>query len=263
MTLENFYFAPLVVFTLVLGRVSGLVMTAPLLVSAEIPLQVRGFFTVAVAVLLTPAQLGASLEYPTDLVSFVVMLITELALGMILGAGVMILLAGVQITGQLISQLSGMALADVFNPGFDSEVPLVAHLMYLLTLAVFLLVDGHRYLIDALLGTFASIPLGAARLPPTLSETITTLLTESFSLGIRAAAPAMVALLLATVLLGLISRTIPQINVMVVGFGVNSLLTLIVLAISLGSMVLVFQNSFEPAIDAIVETLKQAAAVSA
>jgi flagellar biosynthesis protein FliR len=260
--LESLYTPALIVFTLVLARVSGLVMTAPLLMSAEIPLQIRGFLTVAIAALLTPSQLGASAPYPADLIGYAVLIGTELILGMILGSGVMILLAGVQITGQLISQLSGMALADVFNPGFDSEVPLVAHLMYLTTLAVFLLIEGHRYLIAALLGTFATIPLGGARLPPTIGETIATLLSESFSLGMRAAAPAMVALLLATLLLGLISRTIPQINVMVVGFGVNSMIALGIIALALGSMVFVFQDAFEPAIDSIKDSLQQAAATT-
>jgi flagellar biosynthetic protein FliR len=254
----DWYFAPLIVFTLVLSRISGLVMTAPLLMSAEIPLQVRGLLTVAIAALLTPTQLSAPVEYPRDLAAYGVLIGCELWLGMFLGAGLMIILAGVQIAGQLISQLSGMSLADVFNPGFDSEVPLVAHLLYLTTLAVFLLIDGHRYLMGALLNTFATIPLGGGRMPATLSETIATLLTESFSLGIRAAAPAMAALLLATVLLGLISRTIPQINVLVVGFGVNSLITLGMLAISLSSMVYVFQDSFTPAIDQIIETLHAA-----
>jgi flagellar biosynthetic protein FliR len=262
MPLESLYFGPFITFTLVLARVSGLVMTAPFLMSAEIPLQVRGFLTVAIAVLLTPTQLGAAVNYPSDLVGHLILIGTELLLGMILGAGVMILLAGVQITGQLISQLSGMSLADVFNPGFDSEVPLVAHLMYLTTLAVFLLIDGHRYLMSGLLGTFQTITLGGGRLPGTMSETLTKLLSESFTLGIRAAAPALVALVLATVLLGLISRTIPQINVMVVGFGVNSLITLGMIAISLGSMVFVFQEAFEPAIDTVLETLNQAAATA-
>jgi flagellar biosynthetic protein FliR len=78
----------------------------------------------------------------------------------------------------------------------------------------------------------------------------------------RAAAPAMVALLLSTVLLGLISRTIPQINVLVVGFGVNSLITLGIVAISMGSMVFVFQEAFHPAIDAMVETLEQPASAA-
>jgi flagellar biosynthetic protein FliR len=134
--------------------------------------------------------------------------------------------------------------------------------MYLTTLAVFLLIDGHRYLIGALVGTFRAIPLGGARVPDSLSDTVATLLTESFSLGLRAAAPAMVALLLSTVLLGLISRTIPQINVLVVGFGINSMVTLGIVALALGSMVFVFQESFQPSIDAPTESLTQSAATA-
>jgi flagellar biosynthetic protein FliR len=258
MPLEALYIGPLITFTLVLARVSGLMMTAPFLMSAEIPLQVRALVTVTMALLLTPAQLGAPLAQPNDLIGYLVLIASELLLGMILGAGVMIILAGVQLTGQLISQLSGMSLADVFNPGFDSEVPLIAHLMYLTTLSAFLLIGGHRHLIDALLGTFQSIPLGGARLPVNLGDNIAALLAESFTLGIRAAAPAMVALLLATVLLGLVSRTIPQINVLVVGFGINSLITLGMVAISLGSMIFVFRDAFQPAIDGIVLTLESA-----
>jgi flagellar biosynthesis protein FliR len=241
---------------LVLARVSGLVMTAPLLVSAEIPLQVRAFLTFTVALLLTPGQLGASFNYPQNLVAMALLISAELALGMILGFGVMIILVGVQITGQIISQLSGMSLADVFNPGFDSEIPLLSHLMYLVTLSAFLLIGGHRQLIGALVHTFQTVPLGNANLPPGLVDVLATLLGESYALGIRAAAPVMVALLLATILLGLISRTIPQINVLVVGFGINSFITLGLTAVSMGVMVLIFQDAFEPAIDALVELIE-------
>jgi flagellar biosynthetic protein FliR len=60
------------------------------------------------------------------------------------------------------------------------------------------------------------------------------------------------------VLLGLVSRTIPQINVLVVGFGINSLITLGMVAISLGSMIFVFRDAFQPAIDGIVLMLESA-----
>ena len=219
MHMETWLFGPLIVFALVSARVSGLVMTAPLLMSAEVPLQVRAFLTITMALLLTPGSARRAACVPARLVGLAVLIASELMLGMILGLGVMIVLSGVQITGQIISQLSGMSLADVFNPGFDSEVPLLSHLMYLVTMSAFLLIGGHRLLIGALVHTFETVPLGNARLPPGLADMLATLLGESFSLGIRAAAPVMVALLLATVLLGLISRTIPQINVLVVGFG--------------------------------------------
>jgi flagellar biosynthetic protein FliR len=257
MLIESWLVGPLIVFLLVLARVTGLVMTAPLLMSGEIPLQVRAFLTVTVALLLTPGQLGSPLVYPQDLVALALLFVGELALGMILGLGVMIVLAGVQIAGQIISQLSGMSLADVFNPGFDSEVPLLSHLMYLVTLSAFLLIGGHRQLIGALVHTFHTVPLGKARLPSGLDDMLATLLSESFALGIRAAAPVMVALLLATILLGLISRTIPQINVLVVGFGINSFITLGLTAVSMGVMVLIFQDAFEPAIEQLVELIER------
>ena len=67
-------------------------------------------------------------------------------------------------------------------------------------------------------------------------------MTQSFRLGIRAAAPLMAALLLATLLLGLIGRTLPQINILLVGFGVNSMLTLAMLMLTIGAVVWTFQE---------------------
>ena len=81
-------------------------------------------------------------------------------------------------------------------------------------------------MIEALLDTFAWAPPGHAALGDTFVEVLTNIVTQSFALGIRAAAPLLIALLLSTLVLGLISRTLPQINVIAVGFGLNSLLTL-------------------------------------
>jgi len=253
---ELWYFTPLLTFTLVLSRVSGLVMTAPLLASSDVPLQVRGFFTVAVAVLLTPMLLGTLHQFPTTIVDLGILVFHELVLGMIFGVGIAILLAGVQITGQILSQLSGMSLADVFNPGFDEQIPLLSHLLYLVTVAIFTILDGHRRLIDALLQSFNSVPIGTARYPSGIAETLVNILAESFSLGMRAAAPAMVALLLATLLLGLIGKTLPQLNVMVVGFSVNSLITLGLLSIGIGGMVYLFRDALDPALILLNETIQ-------
>ncbi len=78
---------------------------------------------------------------------------------------------------------------------------------------------------------------------------MTAILTQSFALGIRAAAPAMTALLLATLVLGLISRTLPQINIIAVGFGVNTLVALGTVMLSLGAMAWAFQEQIEPTLD--------------
>jgi flagellar biosynthetic protein FliR len=80
-------------------------------------------------------------------------------------------------------------------------------------------------------------------------------MAQSFSLGIRAAAPATIALLLATLVLGLISRTVPQLNVLILGFGLNSLLIFGSLALTLGGITWAFQEQIEPALEVLLDAL--------
>jgi flagellar biosynthesis protein FliR len=247
-----------VIFTFVLARMSGLVMTAPMFGSSEVPTRIRALLAFTLALVITPVQWSANVELPTSLAAFIVSMGGELLIGMILGLGVMILLSGVQVAGQIISQMSGMSLADVFNPGFDAEVPIISNLLYLVTLTVFIILGGHRLLVGALLDTYTFLPLGHAQLPPSLGTLMATLLAESFSLAVRGAAPAMVALLLATVVLGLISRTLPQLNILAIGFGLNAMVTFFVLAVSVGAIAWLFQEHFEPAVEVIVDALRPA-----
>ena len=88
----------------------------------------------------------------------------EVAIGLLLGLGVTILFSGIQVAGQIVSQMSGMSLAEVFDPGFDENVSVFTHLFYFLTMAVFVAIGGHRIMIEAVLDTFAWAPPGHAAL---------------------------------------------------------------------------------------------------
>ncbi len=247
---------PFVTFTFVLARIGGLVMTAPLFGSQEVPTRIRALLAFALALVITPVEWSTPAPMPANLILYALAMAGELLVGLILGLGVMILLSGVQVAGQVISQMSGMSLADVFNPGFDSEVPVISNLLHLVTLAVFVIIGGHRLLVGALLDTYSSMPVGHAGLPDSLGKLVSSLLTESFSLAVRGAAPSMVALLLATIVLGLISRTLPQLNILAIGFGLNAVVTFLVLAISVGAIAWLFQEQFEPAIETIVDAMR-------
>jgi flagellar biosynthetic protein FliR len=107
----------------------------------------------------------------------------------------------------------------------------------------------------ALLDSFAELPPGEANLGTDYLDALVTLLKQSFVLGIRAAAPAMTALLLATLVLGLFGRTLPQINILAVGFGVNSLLTLGCMFTSVGVVAWAFPQQTGTAIDVLREAL--------
>jgi flagellar biosynthetic protein FliR len=244
--LEAFLVSRFMIFTLVLARTGALVMTAPVFSTQALPRQVRALLAVAMSLLVKPVYLSTSVPPVEHLVEYGRLLVNEALIGLLLGLGINILFAGIQVAGQVVSQMSGLSLADVFNPGFEEDVSVFSQLFYFLTLAVFVAVGGHRIVTEALLQTFAWAPPGHAVLGDNFVEVLIGILTQSFALGIRAGAPILTALLLSNIVLGLISRTLPQINVIAVGFGLNSLLTLAMLFLTIGAVAWTFQ---EPTVD--------------
>ena len=249
----DLYFNQFIIFMLVLTRISGLVMVAPFFGSRSVPLQIRGLLAVALAVMITPLHWTTPLERPNSVVELTVLMGQEVAIGMSIGLAVMIIFTGLQMTGQIIGQMSGMQLADIFDPTFDNSVPVFAQLLMMVTLAVFLLIGGHRETMGALLDTFRVIPPGQVDFSLNFADTLTDLITMSFAAGIRAAAPVALALLLSIIVLGLISRTLPQLNVIAVGFSLNTLVMLATLSITLGSAVWVFQHYIELGVDQVTD----------
>jgi len=246
----------LVVFALALARVAGFVTTAPLYSTVAVPVQIRAILAVVLAVLVAPTQVAATVAPPATLVELLLAAGIEVLVGLALGLGTVILLAGDQLAGQLIAQISGLSLAEVFDPALDANVPVLAQLLHLFTVAMYLVIGGHRWLMAGLLDTFAALPLATARISDSLPDALITLASESFSLGLRAAAPAVIALLLATLVLGLVSRTLPQLNILSVGFGLNTFVAFGTLALSLGTVAWLFEEQLQPAVtimrDAIV-----------
>jgi flagellar biosynthetic protein FliR len=248
------YLDQFLIFVLVLTRVGSLLMTLPVLGTATVPWQIRAFLAVAVSLVLTPLFWGQTVPQPENLLILGTLLAREAILGIALGLAVLILLSGMQLAGQIISQTSGMTLADVANPTFDTSVPLFSQILEMLALAIFFILGGHRQVIDALLRSFQWMPPGNGRLPDSLVESLAAITSQSFEVGIRAAAPVMVALLLATLIVALISRTLPQLNAVAVGLNFNSLIVLGMFAFCLGSAAWVFHDELSDAVEAITTT---------
>lgn len=242
----------LIVFALVLARVSALVGIAPLFGAAEVPAQIRVFLSIALAMLVTPTQLAAPAPHIDDLVMFALAMGAELVVGVALGLGVMVVFGGLQIAGQIVAQVSGISLADVYNPGLDNSVPIFSQLFFLLTLAVFLLSGGDRLLMGGLLHTYSTFPPGEMQIPTSLGESFVDLLAVSFGLGIRVAAPIVAAQLAVTLALGIISRGVPQLNVMALGFGANALVTMAMLMLTIGGVAWAFEDHLEPLVEMIL-----------
>jgi flagellar biosynthetic protein FliR len=159
------------------------------------------------------------------------------------------------LAGELVGCTSGLTISEVIDPSMEESIPHFSRLMILVTVCVFLCIGGHRVVMAGLLDTFRVLPPGSCVNPHALVDAFTTLVTQSFSLGIRVAAPAVTALLLTTVALGLIGRTLPQLNVFAVGFGLNAMLTFAVLGLTLGAAAWAFQDEVGPALQTIFDAL--------
>lgn len=245
----------LFIFLLVLVRTSGLVLAGPPFGTSEVPAQVRALLAIALAMLLYPSQIDVPLTPPATLAACIPLVGAELFVGFLLGSGMVLLFSGIQLAGQIVGQMSGMTFADIYNPGFDTDVPLLSQMLYLIALSIFLLCGGHRIAMTGFLDTFAALPPGSVGMATSLGDMVVTLLMQSFALGIRIAAPATVALMLASLVMGIISRTLPQLNVMALGFGLNALVTFSFLSASLAGMAWLFQDEIEPAIETVLHTL--------
>ena len=237
-------------FLLVLARVAGLIIFAPFLGSSAIPVRLR----LALAVLLAVALfsfVGGTFTAPSDLGHFVVALLGELTVGLAIGLGAALIFVGVRLAGLLIGQQIGISLSDVFDPTFEGQSSILGRLFFMLTLVLFLLLGGHRVLIAALLGSFSDIQPGSFSLASVPVAGLTSLLSQAYLLAIRFAAPALVAVFLATVSLSFIARTIPQLNILSVGFPVQISTATLLLIISLGSVCLAFQTSLAGALESV------------
>src|SRR5690554_2969948 len=136
-------------------------MTAPVFSSTNVPIHVRAILAAAISVLIMPSQWNATLADPGTTLQYAVYIGSELVVGLTLGLGIVILFSGIQLAGQVIGQLGGLMLADLFDPSSGESSPLVSHLLLLTSLAVFLLIGGHRMVLSALLDTFTALPIGS------------------------------------------------------------------------------------------------------
>lgn len=224
----------IVVFVLVLSRVGAMLALAPIWGSRAVPMRLRAMLAVAVALLVAPlhqAALGRTDFWP---VAFAIA--QESVLGLAMGAVLTILFSSMQIAGQILAQTSGLSLAETYDPSQDESVPVFSQLLDQLSLAVFVLLGGHRQALQAVLDSFALMPPGKAELAPDLLMAVTEVLSASCALGIRVAAPVMLAMLVSNLVLGLVSRALPQLNMMNMGLGINALLALLVLSVAIGAL---------------------------
>jgi flagellar biosynthetic protein FliR len=224
-------------FTLVLVRVSGLMIIGPVFGQPVVPANIRVLLSVALSVLVAPTLPAQALPaVPATVLEYALVALGELAVGLVLGLGVFTVLSAFQLAGELIDQQTGTLFGEVVNPGLDTSGSTTGQMLYLLAVAAFLTMTplgGHLLMVSGLVETFQTLPVGEAWVSTPAIELLRDLVHQSLVLGIQVAAPLLAVMSLVALTMGFLGHTVPQINVLVVGFPVRALVSLAILGLTL------------------------------
>lgn len=222
------------VFLLVLARFSGLIVSAPVLGSANFPAIGKIGLAAMTALLMTPVVAASQTILPDDPIQFSLLAASEALIGLAIGFVMTFMFAAIQVAGQIMDMQTGFGLMNVFNPAFETQFPIFGFFFFIIALLYLLITNMHHLMIKALASTFDKIPLGGFVLKPELIWETSTWGTAIFYDGLVIAAPVAASMMLAYMTMGLLGRVVPQIHLFVVGFPVTIATGLIVVAFSIG-----------------------------
>ena len=245
-------------FLLLLTRVGCVVMTAPVLGSRSVPLKFRLLIAGLISASAWPlATLNASkISTAGDVLTAVS---SELVIGILLGLGVTIIFAAAAATGSIISQMAGAQWPTQQDTESGEPTSAVSQLFAMLSLAAFALIGGPELVVSSLLDTCTHLPLGTSLNATDVIGLLTELLQQSFLLTLRGVGPAIAALMISTIVIGLVGRAYPQMNMLGLGLNSNQLVLFLAVFLTLGGCVWLFVDDLGHIVELIQTRLKELA----
>lgn len=231
-------------FIFIVSRISGIFIDAPLLSNRNIPALVKIGLVVFLALLIFPFISFKELPSNLALWPFFLNIAKELWVGLVLGFCARLIFIGVQIAGQLMDYQIGFSFVNIVDPESRTQVPLMGQFLFILTMLVFMLINGHHWVIRSIVKSFEVIPLGAVKFDPALVTNINKVFLDVFIIAFKIASPVMMTLFLVDVACGIIARLVPQANILIVGFPLKIGLGLWLLLISLPLFFMVIKRIF-------------------
>lgn len=206
------------VFLLMLTRCSGIFMIAPFFGSLNIPVTIRAAAAFAFTLVLFPVVDGlGTVAAPPSVWAFAGSVLAELFIGWLIGFVAYVCFSAIHMAGKVMDMQVGFAVVNVMDPTSGQQIPLIGSLLYNLGIIVFLVTNGHHVIITALAESFRMVPLAAMQPNLSLTMLLVDFTNGIFVTGMKIAMPVTFAILLVNVALGILARTMPQMNIFVVG----------------------------------------------
>ena len=233
-------------FALIFFRIAGLMVFAPLIGSSRIPKRIKLLFA-GVLTLATVGSMPAAVKIPEEPWLLALALGGELAFGVALGTILSLVFVAAQFAGGVAGQQMGFNLAGTFSPQTEIGNAPLSDLYFILTLMLFLLMDGHHAMMLGVRDSFDYLPPLSVSMDQHLLDVVSGMLMSATTLAVRVAAPVSVAMLVVDLSLGMVGKTIPQMNLLSVGLSLRSLAGLVIVILGLGLTATVLSHALNDA----------------
>ncbi|MFE4140940.1 flagellar biosynthetic protein FliR [Peribacillus sp. YIM B13472] len=231
-------------FLLIVVRVTTFFVAMPIFSYRSIPVQHRVGLGIFLAWIMYYTIDAPVLELD---VTFYLLIMKEALVGLFIGFAAYMILSAVQIAGGLIDFQMGFSIANVIDPQTGAQSPLMGQYLYTIALLFLLSTNGHHLLLDGIFYSYQFIPIDQLFVPfgdHTLIEYLAKALSKAFMIAFQMSIPVVGSIFLVDVTLGILARTVPQLNVFVVGIPVKIIAGFAVIILVMGMMMTVVTQLF-------------------
>lgn len=244
-------------FLLVLTRTSGIFLISPFFGSLNVPIQLRAAAAITMAMVIFPVIVRETVvTAPANVFMFAGTVIQEMFIGWLIGFVAFVVMAAINMSGKIMDLQIGFAVANVMDPTSGQQSPLIGSFLYNLSVIYFLVVNGHHMIIAGLVESFRSVPLDSVIWNPSIANFMIDLTNGVFLTGMKIAMPVTFAILITNVGMGILARTMPQMNIFVVGIPMHLMIGLFMLAMLMPFYVLFLDVMFSGMYSSISTAIK-------
>ncbi len=221
-------------FMAIVIRVLGTMVTAPLFGHRAVPSRVKLFLSIGISLAVISVRPYTPLDYTTT-IGFTLILLKELAVGLTIGFLSNITMGILSLAGQFIDREMGFTMVSNFDPSTNTSVTITAELYNYLVMLLMLCSNLHFFFISAVTDSFDVIPIGGAVFNmDSLYATVLEFIGQYFIIALRISMPVFISIMLLNVILGILAKAAPQMNMFVIGMQLKVITGLFVIFITIG-----------------------------
>jgi len=234
-------------FLLVLVRINAMIMIAPFFSSGVIPFRMKAMLSFFITLVVFPVISAGAVKIPSSMGLYYLLVLQEAMIGIFIGFLVSIVFAAFQVSGQYYAAQIGFGINEVFDPLSQVSVPVIGQLKNFIGILVFLMINGHHFLIEAVCRSFELAPLFGVGRGATggYLKFISYSFSGMFIVALKIALPIVAVSFLITVAMGVLAKAAPQMNIMMLGFPFQIFTAFILLIITTPLIIKIMQVGIE------------------